>query len=171
MMKSGLVPALLTLAMTCAVGLASAPAPQNTQDTQVKFPPGKWTLSHPPVTSLGLADAPLKITGVTGHVKNGGTITSVRLLNNSGKPVAAVKFAWFLYREQGPKKILQKGESPVLGVTGLPAGASKEVDYPVVSFGNIYKPLVKGGKLTGDFVLEVAVSGITYEDGSRWERK
>ena len=108
---------------------------------------------------------------MTGDVKNGVTITSVRLKNNSGKGVAAVKLSWYLFREQDPKNILRKGETPTLGVSGLPAGASKGVNHTVVSFGDIYKPLVKNGKLTGDFVLELAVGEIVYEDGSRWERK
>ena len=169
-MKSKLILALLVLAMSCVVPLAYSSV-KATQDVQVKLPPGKWTLQHPVISRLGLTDAPLQITSVTGHVKNGGTITAVRLKNNSGKAVTAVKFAWYLFRDQEPQKILQKGESPVLGVTGLSDGSSKVVDYPIVSFGNIYKPLVKDGKLTGDFVLEVAVSEIIYEDGSKWERK
>ena len=170
-MKSKLIPALLLLAVSCAAAPGFGSLAKDTQDARVKFPPGKWTLRHPVISSLGLADAPLKITSVSADVKNGGTITSVRLTNNSGKAVTAVKLAWYLFRERDPKNILQKGETPVLGVKGLSAGASKGVDHPVVSFGNIYKPLVKDGKLTGDFVLEVAVREIIYEDGSKWERK
>lgn len=170
-MKRRLFPALLLLAVSCAAAAALSPASVNTKDEQVKFPPGKWTLKYPPLSRLGLADAPLKITSVTAHVKNGGTITSVRLTNNSGKPVAAVKFAWYLFREPDTKKILKQGESPVLVVKYFSGGESKVIDYPSVSFGNLYKPLVKDGKLDGDFVLEVAVAEILYEDGSRWERK
>ncbi len=47
----------------------------------------------------------------------------------------------------------------------------REVEYPVVSFGSIYQSLLKDGKLTGRFVIEVAVSEILYADGSRWKRR
>lgn len=169
-MKSRWILALLVLAISCVAPLSYSAA-QSTQDGKVKFPPGKWTLQHPVISRLGLADAPLKITSVTGDVKNGGTIAAVRLKNNSGKAVSAVKFSWYLFRDQEPQKILRKGESPVIGVASLASGSNRDVDYPIVSFGNIYKPLVKDGKLTGDFVIEVAVSEILYEDGSRWERE
>jgi hypothetical protein len=169
-MKSKLVLALLATFMSCVALLAYSSA-KATQDVQVKFPPGNWSLQHPAISRLGLEDAPLQITSVTGDVKKGGTITAVRLRNNSGKAVTTVKFAWYLFRDQERQKILQKGESPVLGVTGFSDGSSKVVNYSIVSFGNIYKPLVKDGKLTGDFVLEVAVSEINYEDGSKWERE
>lgn len=169
-MKSKLALVLLLLAISSVAPLADASS-KTLQDAEVKFPPGKWTLQHPAISRLGLSDAPLQITSVAGEIKTGGTITSVRLKNNSGKAVAAVKFTWYLFREQAPQKILQKGESPVLSLKGLSDGGSKFVDYPIVSFGNIYQPLVKDGKLTGDFVLEVAVSEIVYEDGTKWERK
>ena len=168
-MKSRLTLMALMLVMLTVACLAAAS--KNLQDTDIKLPPGKWTLQHPALSRLGLKDAPLQITSVTGDVKRGGTITAVRLKNNSGKAAAGVRFTWYLFRDQAPKEILRKGESPALGLVGLPAGGSKNVAYPIVSFGNIYEPLLKDGELNGDFVLEVAVSEITYEDGSKWERK
>lgn len=95
----------------------------------------------------------------------------MRLKNNSGEPVTAVKFAWFLFLEKDSKNILKQGKTPVLTVPRLLDGASKVIDYPIVSFADIYKQFVKDGKLAGDFVIEVAVTEITYEDGSVWERK
>jgi hypothetical protein len=135
------------------------------------FPPGEWTLQHPVISRLGLKDAPLQIISVKAEGKRGGTIRTVRLKNNSGKEVTAVKFVWYLFQEQETKNILQKGETPILGLDNFADRTSKAIDYPIVSFGNIYKPLVKDGKLIGDFVLEVAVGEIIYEDGSKWERK
>ena len=121
-MKSRLVLALLLLAASCVAASAFGPAATNMQGAQVKFPPGRWTIKYPVISGLGLADAPLKITSITGDVRNGVTITSVRLKNNSDKAVAAVKLSWYLFREQNPKNILRKGETPTLGVSGLPAG-------------------------------------------------
>lgn len=165
-MKPKLILALLILAISFVVPSTA----QTIQEAQVSFPPGKWTLQHPAISRLGLKDAPLQITSVTGDMKKGGTITAVRLKNNSGKEVTAVKFGWYLFQDKEHSKILHKGESPVLGVAGFSNGSSKIVDYPLVSFGNIYKPLVKDGQLSGDFVLEVVVREITYKDGSKWER-
>jgi len=168
-MKSRVTLMALMLVMLTIACLTAAS--KNLQDTDFKLPPGKWTLQHPAISRLGLKDAPLQIISVTGSTKSGGTITEVRLKNNSGKATAGVKFNWYLFRDQAPKEILRKGESPVLGLVGLSAGGRKNVTYPIVSFGNIWEPLLKDGELNGDFVLEVAVSEITYEDGSKWERK
>ena|SRR6266576_4405300 len=168
-MKSRLTLMALVLVMLFIACLAASS--KSLQDTDIKLPPGKWTLTHHAISRLGLKDAPLRITSVTGSIEKGGTISAVRLKNNSGRTVDGVKFAWYLFRDQAPQEILRKGESPILGVAGLSAGGSKLVTYPIVSFGNIYEPLLKNGELTGDFVLEVAVSEITYEDGSKWERK
>jgi hypothetical protein len=166
-MKLKLVLMVLILAISSISILAQSS--KASQDVEVKLPPGKWTLQHPVISRLGFADAPLQITSVT--AKKGGIISTVRLKNNSGKVVSAVKFAWYLFREQDPKNILQEGESPVLGISGFSDRAKKVIDYPIVSFGNIYKPLMEDGKLSGDFVLEVVVNEIIYQDDSKWERK
>ena len=58
-----------------------------------------------------------------------------------------------------------------IGLGEFASGTEREVEYPVVSFGSVYEPLVKNGKLMGRFVIETAVSEILYADGTRWKRR
>jgi hypothetical protein len=145
-------------------------AQQTEKPNKIEFPLGKWSFSYPPISRLGLADAPAQIVSTTGDVKDGGTITKVGLENLSSKTIAAIKFQWYLFREESPQKIAAQGETPVVGVGRFQPKETREVEYPIVSFGKIYKPLVKNGKLEGEFVIEVAVSEILYDDGSKWKR-
>lgn len=159
------LPILLTLCVSI-----SAFSQQDKKFTEVQFPQGDWSLTHPVISQLGITDAPAEIINITGDAAKGLTITKVGLQNNSAKTISAVKFRWFLFRQDAPKKILNKGETPVIGLEGLPAGSEQAVEYPVVRFASIYQPLVKDNKLTGKFVIEVAVSEIQYADGSSWKR-
>jgi hypothetical protein len=143
---------------------------QDNKRTEVKFPQGDWSLTHPVISQLGIADAPARIISITGDAGKGLTITKVGLQNNSAKTISAVKFRWFLFRQDAPKKILKKGETPVVGVGDFPAGSEQVVEYPIVTFASIYQPFVKDNKLTGKFVIEIAVSEIQYADGLSWKR-
>ncbi|MDQ3256800.1 MAG: hypothetical protein M3R15_23390 [Acidobacteriota bacterium] len=160
----------LTFALLCITVPALSFNFQNNERAEVKFPPGKWSLTYPPISILSLEDAPAKIISTTGDVKNGVTITEVGLENRSSKAISAVKFRWYLFTEGTPKKIVSRGETPVVGMGEFASGKKRIIEYPIVSFGNIYRPLVKDGRLTGKFVIEVAVSEILYADGSSWKR-
>ena len=167
-MKSGRTSAPI-LATLCWAMMASVVWPRN-QNTFVTFPPGDWSLTHPVISQLGLTDAPALIISITGDAAKGLTITKVGLQNNSAKTISAVKFRWYLFRQDAPKKILTKGETPVIGLEDLPAGSKQVVEYPIVTFASIYQPFVKDNKLTGKFVIEVSVSEIQYAGGSSWKR-
>ena len=156
------------LVMLCLA--ISAFSQQENKRTEAKFPQGDWSLTHPVISQLGIADAPARIISITGDAAQGLTITKVGLQNNSAKTISAVKFRWFLFRQDAPKKILTKGETPVIGLEDLPAGSKQVVEYPIVTFASIYQPFVKDNKLTGKFVIEVSVSEIQYAGGSSWKR-
>ncbi len=163
------IPAILV--MLCMAITALPFSQQDNKRTEGKFPLEDWSLTHPAISSLGLADAPARIISNTGDAAIGLTITKVGLQNNSGKTISAVKFNWYLFREESPKKILRKGETPFIGLGEFEAGEKQVVEYPIVTFANIYQPFVKDGKLKGKFVIGIAVSEIQYTDGSRWKRK
>jgi hypothetical protein len=170
-MKNTKISLLVSTAICLALGAPSPGLCQDKGPANVKFPPGDWSLTHPAISRIGLADAPAKIVSTTGDVKYGGTITKIGLVNHSSKRINAVKFRWYLFREESPKEIVRKGETPEIGLGEFASGTEREVEYPVVSFGSVYEPLVKNGKLMGRFVIETAVSEILYADGTRWKRR
>jgi hypothetical protein len=163
---------ILLLAVLLFIGATLPSYAQNVKDSdKIELPPGKWSFSYPPISRLGLADAPTKIVSTTANGKNYGTVTKVGLENLSAKTIAAIKFQWYLFREESPEKVATKGETPVIGVGEFQPKETREIEYPIVSFGKIYLPLVKNGKLEGKFIIEVAVSEILYDDGSKWTRQ
>lgn len=94
------------------------------------------------------------------------------LENNSGKTVSAVKLEWYLTTEQDRSAVLQQGQTPFIAPSGtLPPGKYRELKFPIVSFANIYRPLLKNNVLAGDYRIEIAVAEIQYEDGSTWTAK
>ena len=121
----------------------SAFSQQDNKRTESRFPQGDWSLTHPVISQLGIADAPALIISITGDAAKGLTITKVGLQNNSAKTISGVKFRWFLFRQDAPKKILNKGETPVIELEDLPAGTEQVVEYPIVTFASIYQPLLK----------------------------
>lgn len=163
---------ILLLAAFLFIGASLPSYAQNVKDSnKIELPPGKWSFSYPPISRLGLADAPTKIVSTTANGKNYGTVNKVGLVNISSKTITAVKFQWYLFREESPEKVVSKGETPVIGIGEFQPKETRVVEYPIVSFGKIYQPLVKDGKLEGNFVIEVAVSEILYDDGSKWTRE
>jgi hypothetical protein len=60
-----------------------------------------------------------------------------------------------------------KGETSKFLAVSLTAGERRVVEYPVVSFAKIYRPLVEGKKeLEGNFRIELWVSDVRFTDGT-----
>lgn len=159
------------LLMLCTAITALSLSQQNEKRAGVKFPPGDWSFTHPVTSQLRIANSPVRIISNTGDATKGLTITNVGLRNDSGRTISAVKFRWYLFREDAPGKILKKGETPMIGLGDLAAGSERVLEYPVVRFANLYQPFVKDGKLTGKFAIEIAVNELQYADGSSWKRR
>src|ERR1051325_12208819 len=135
---------------------------------QNQFPQGKWSFSVHPYMGEGYESRPVVVTSVRTEAKNL-SVTAVRVRNISSKPVAAVKFEWRLLNENAMNAVLQKGETPLVNVSGgLVSGEGKTLKLPIISFREIYKSLLQGQRLEGGFRVEVAVSEILFEDQSSW---
>ena len=136
-------------------------------DKDAQLPSGDWSFSAHPYLGPGYDSRSIVVYSVVTSVKNGLTVTKVALHNLSSKSVSAVKLNWSLSTESDRTSVLLSGQTPLVALSGgLPAGDRRAIDFPVVSFSKIYKPLMRGDSLTGDFRLEVEVGEILYEDGS-----
>ncbi len=136
--------------------------------TQKEFPPGRWGFSAHPYMGEGYESRPVVVTSVKTELKDL-SVTAVRVRNISSKSVVAVKFGWYLLNESDRRFVLQEGASQVISMEdGLVVGEGKTLQLPIVSFGQVSKTLIRGGRLEGDYRLEIAVTEILFEDLSTW---
>jgi hypothetical protein len=131
-----------------------------------KLPQGNWTFSAGPYSSTGYRSLPVRVFSVTTNASRGLTIESVSLFNRSLKDIRAVKVHWYL-KEQSQQQTLLEGDTELLEVI-LAAGSRLAIDHSVVSFARIYKPLMRGGVLKGDYRIDVAINEINFVDGTKW---
>ncbi|HEY0544921.1 MAG TPA: hypothetical protein VGC91_05945 [Pyrinomonadaceae bacterium] len=142
---------------------------QNKASSQVEFPRGDWSVGSHPFLGTDSESTPVIVTSVTTDAKRGIAVTKVGLENLSKENVTAVKLTWRVSTEQASDKVLLQGQTPFITRDGgLPAGISLVLRFPVVTFAKIYQPLVKNGTLDGEFRIDISVSEILYEDGSKW---
>lgn len=155
------------LALMLMIFLANA-SPSNKESSSVKWPQGQWSVRLSPYTGFGYETLPVRVYSVTSELE-GLTVTKVGVENRTSQSLVAVKLTWYLSALQNPEDILQKGQTRLLELPGeIWANESREVIFPVASFAKIYKPLVKGGVLKGDFRIQVAVSEARFKDSSKW---
>jgi hypothetical protein len=127
-----------------------------------------------PISFWGLADAPAKITLISVSCGIDGVMpTGIDLRNLSGKTITAVKFQWYLYRDDSSEKIKirTQGETPLIDVGECQPEKECVVNNPVVCCQEVYKALLEDGSFEGKFWIEHSVSELSYEDGSKWKRK
>jgi hypothetical protein len=140
------------------------------QSAKDQMPKGHWTLGTHAYMGPDQDSLPVFVYSVTSQL-DGATITEVGFENRSSKVVAAVKLGWYLTTELDRDTILQQGQTPLLGFRGgFAADTKRALRFPVVSFAKVYKPLLRGGVLKGNYRIEVVADEVRYDDGSSWTR-
>jgi hypothetical protein len=135
---------------------------------QQGLPSGKWSFSAHPFTGKGYESRPVIVTSVKTEFRSL-SVTAVRVRNISSKRVSALRFAWYLSRENDQKNILKQGETPVTYVDhGLATGEAKTMKLPIVSFVEIYQPLLRNKQLEGDYRVDIAAVEVMFDDQSKW---
>lgn len=152
---------ILTL-IACTV--MSGSLATNGQQKRSLLPTGNWTLSAGPYSGSGHESVPVDVFSVTTDAAGGLTVTSVSLFNRSSRDVSAVKLHWYLKEEEQSQALLE-GDTQLIDID-VPAGKEQVLSFPVVSFARVSKSLLRGGKLTGNYRLEIAVSEVNYADAS-----
>jgi hypothetical protein len=165
-MKKKLTIMILTLIVSLSI--ASAYKRMQAQTEEDTLPPGEWSLS----TGLysGSETFPLAVISATTDGEQGLLVKQVKVKNRTNKNIISFRFRWFIYQDQDPDTILLEGLSSLVEVP-IVAGEVKTIDFPIVKFSKIHKPLLKYGMLNGDYRLEVMAGEINYEDGSSWKYK
>jgi hypothetical protein len=167
MLKKATAAVLLPLVLVMsALAFAKGGSSQGRRDT---LPPGKWAVSAHAYVGPMYESQPVKVIGVVSDAAQGLKVTTFGLRNSTSKVVSAVSLTWYVTSEQTGDEVLLQGETEPISIEGgLPAGKSQYIEKPVVSFGDISRVLLKRGALRGAYSVEVAVTGVQYEDGSTW---
>lgn len=124
------------------------------------LPPGNWSLAYGPTQTRGKI---VDLFSVSSDAAKGLAVTEVSLENRSDQDIAAVKIGWTLYERSNRSKTLLSGETPQFLAVALAPGEKRVVNYPVVSFARIHGPLVRAGKLEGDFRIELWVTEVQFD--------
>lgn len=133
---------------------------QNNRSAVQDLPPGHWILAIQPAKTRGRV---VDLSSVSSSVSEGLGVTDFILENRSKKNVAGVKIGWRLFETSRRDATLLKGETPEFLAVSLTAGERRVVEYPVVSFAQIYRPLLYGKKeLDGNYRIELWVSDVRF---------
>jgi hypothetical protein len=145
------------LALMFSAGSCSAQASSQKHDD---LPEGKWTLSILPARH---ASTTVDVYSVLSESSKGLAATEVKIVNKTDRSVSGVKLSWRVFNYADERETLLQGETPLLAVALAPQ-ERRVVQFPVVTFAKIYKPLLKEGKLVGDFNIEIQVSDVVYDE-------
>jgi len=137
---------------------------QSDRSTLQDLPPGHWLLAFQPAKTRGRV---VDLSSVSSTVSKGLGVSDFTLENRSKQNVAGVKIAWRLFETSHRDSTLLKGETPEFLAVSLTTGERRVVEYPVVSFAKIYRPLLDGKKeLEGNYRIELWVSDVRFADGA-----
>lgn len=145
---------IVLLAIVGSVGVSQQ------QSTITALPPGNWTLTCGPSRTRGEV---VDLYSVATDASKGLTITEVSLENRSNQDVAAVRIGWKLYDRSQRQTILLSGETADFLGVALGPGEKRIITFPVVSFAKIYRPLLRGGKLEGQYKIELWVTEVKFD--------
>lgn len=158
---------IIILLIFCALivcGISLLPSEVSYAQDQAKIrtelPEGKWTFSSRPVEQ---SQSDVEVYSVTSEADKGLAITKVGVRNRSDKVVGSLKIGWRLLDVSKKPSVLASEETPFLDITIAP-GEWRVIDYPFGTFVNMSKSMLRDGKLSGDFRLEVLVTQVTYAD-------
>jgi hypothetical protein len=115
----------------------------------------------------GYESLPVLVTSVTSVSGDGVAVRNFSVENTTAQTVESVRVRWYLSRAETPETILSQGETPSLRIPGgIQPGAAKRLKYPVISFAAAVRPILKTPNLSGDYMIQLAVSEARFADGS-----
>jgi hypothetical protein len=159
----------LMIALTLLAGITMAAQAQQGAGDAPQLPRGKWSVSMGPYMNPGYESLPIRVVSVTSEIEGGLRVSQVAVENRTSQKLTAVKLAWYLSTTETPEVILRQGETRLLELPpGIQSNETRDILFSVVSFAKVYKPLLKGGVLSGKYRIQIAVSDARFDDGSSW---
>ncbi len=160
---------IFTFSLLIALGTGTALS-QSSKSSQKQLPRGTYSVSCRPYMGTDYRSLPVLVTGVTSTKDEGIQIEKVEVENKSALLIEKLRFNWYLSTQENPEAILHQGRSPLLGIPdGIKSGEVVEILFPVTSFAEAVKSWKSdASRLSGKYLIQVAVSEVGFEDGSRY---
>lgn len=160
----------ISLVVVLATLIALTTPLGHAQDARVS-PARNWGLSFTRYSEFRAgADAlPVKVTGISGGKLSPDEkfkIEVTAILNRTRKSVTSAEFTWYLFDSTGLDKAVDSGTTPLTRIE-LSPNADQSVRFLVLYIEDI--PYLRDKNPHGNFLLEVAVTKVVYDDGSTWE--
>jgi len=89
--------------------------------------------------------------------------------NRSAKAVSNIQLRWVLRSIDDSSEFLQGSTS--MFEMRLLAASTKLKRIPFINFAKIARPLLKEGQLNGEYLLELSVEAVQFEDGGLWKQE
>ena len=137
-------------------------------------PPGLWGVaarSDPAqLSDLNMPVILVSTRSMAGQGKWANVIVSGGAFQNrSAKAVKNIQLRWVLRSIYNSSEFLQ-GSTPMFEIQ-LFASSTKLKKIPFVNFAKIVRPLLKYGQLNGEYLLDLSVEAVRFEDGQTWKQE
>jgi hypothetical protein len=154
------------LSMTATHKMAQSQTSQQTES-----PARRWGSAFTRYSDQreGYESLPVRVAGVRGGKLGPEEKTKIEvsaLENRSTKPITAAKFSWYLFNMNDLDKVVQTGQTALTNVDLMPK-ERRRFDIFILYLEDI--PLLRDENPMENFILEVAVTEVHYQDGSMWE--
>jgi hypothetical protein len=155
-----------------SVALLTLAAPSiRSQDAQRVSPPRNWGLAFTRYSEFraDYDSLPVKVVNIRGgklspHEKFKVEVMGVS--NRSNKSVTAAEFTWYLFDNTDLDKAVDSGKTSLMDFALAP-NEQQKCQILILHIEDI--PFLRDKNPAGTFLLEVAVTKVTYSDGSTWE--
>lgn len=186
-MKRWSVISILTLVslLACSTDIALGQSQPNERD---ELPKGDLKIRFVPYSGPGYETIPVQVIAVKGEIMSDGRIRIKwpHLRRNSTQTVRTVMLTAYIYDESHPDSVLLRG--PIIGLGFNPRNwRPQDADFKEspeekdprlrgrewlteIAYRPLLSPLVKDGKLSGNYRLAVGVSKVVFDDGTVWEQ-
>ena len=137
-------------------------------------PRGLWSVAARPdpaqLSDLNMPVILVSTQSMAGQGKWANVIVSRGAFQNkSAKAVKNIQLRWVLRSIYNSSEFLQ-GSTPMFEMQ-LFAASTKQKKIPFVNFAKIARPLFKSGQLNGEYLLELSVEAVRFEDGETWKQE
>jgi len=137
-------------------------------------PPGLWGVAaRPDLNQLNDANVPVILVSTRSMIGEGKwanlIVSRGGFQNRSAKTVKNIQLKWVLKSIYNNAEVLQ-GSTPIFEIQLL-AASTKVKRIPFVNFAKIARPLFKLGELNGEYLLELSVEAVRFEDGATWKQE